>query len=228
MVSEAGPAIRWDTFDREAHLHRVRQREEEILRPEGRARIDARAKAVLNPANADRTRLVNEAIGAASRAKAIVWLHRAADRLSQAVAREVACRRGCDACCHQDVVVSQAEAELIGRAIGRRPAATPAGAVSVGRDLNDPPLMPVRHTGQPCPFLAAGECRIFRHRPLVCRLHANFDQDALLCQIVPGESISVPYVDASIEKAVYHGKVAGGGLVADIRDWFPAGKQEDR
>lgn len=220
MASKAGTAIRWDTSDRAAHLHRVRQREGEILGPEGRARIDGRARAVLAPANADRMRLVNEAIGAPTRAKAIVWLHRAADRLSQAVAREVACRRGCDACCHQDVVVSQAEAELIGRAIGRRPAAAPPGAVSVGRDLHEPPPMAARHTGQPCTFLDAGECGIFRHRPLVCRLHANFDEDALLCHIVPGESISVPYVDTSIEKAVYHVSVAAGGLVADIRDWF--------
>lgn len=217
-----------DPKGRAEHLRRVREREAVILSPQGGAGIDARAKAVLRPAEADRRRLVNEAIRATSRVKAIVWLHRAADRLGQAVAHEVACRRGCDACCHQDVMVSQAEADLIGRAIGRRPVTTPAGAVAVGRDMMEPPVVPVLHSGRPCTFLKGGECSIFRNRPLMCRLHANFDHDALLCQIVPGESISVPYVDTSIEKLVYHGKVAAGGLVADIRDWFPPGQQEER
>lgn len=113
---------------------------------------------------------------------------------------------------------------MIGRAIGRKPVAAPADALAVGRDVKDPPVVPIRHSGKPCTFLSAGECSIFRHRPLVCRLHANFDHDALLCQIVPGESISVPYVDATVEKAVYHRKVAAGGLVADLRDWFPTVK----
>lgn len=211
----------WDSADRAAHLARVRQRETDVLGPSGRETLDARAKAVLQPANGDRLRLVNEALAAPSRAKAIVWLHRAADRLGMAVAPEVACRRGCSACCHQDVLVSDAEAALIGRAIGRKPVAEPAGAVVVGRDLQDAPVVPIRHSGEPCTFLQDDQCSIFRNRPLMCRLHANFDRDALLCQIVPGESISAPYVDASIEKAVYHGKVTAGGLVADLRDWFP-------
>lgn len=215
-----------DTEDRDSHLRRVRQREAEVLSAVGRARIDMRAKEVLRPANDDRTRLVNEAIAAPSRAKAIVWLHRAADRLGQAVAPEVACRRGCDACCHQDVLVSHAEAELIGRAIGRRPVTSPAGGVAVGHDVKNPAEVPIRYSGRPCTFLKGSECSIFRHRPLMCRLHANFDHDALLCQIVSGETIFVPYVDTTIEKAVYHRKVATGGLVADLRDWFPVGVLE--
>lgn len=226
MDSESNPMTRWNTSDLDAHMHRVRQRGAQILSAEGLEHINARAKEVLQPANADRTRLVNEAITASSRSKAIVWLHRAADRLGKAVAPEVACRRGCDACCHQDVLVSKAEAELIGRAIGRQPVAAPAGGVAVGSDVKDPPVVPIRHSGRPCTFLIGGECSIFRHRPLMCRLHANFDHDALLCQIVPGESIPVPYVDATIEKAVYHAKVAAGGLVADLRDWFPVGALE--
>ncbi|WP_306555198.1 YkgJ family cysteine cluster protein [Acidovorax sp.] len=213
---------------RAEHLRRVRERESVILSPLGGAGIDARAMAVLRPAEADRRRLVSEALRAPSRAKAIVWLHKAADRLGNAVASEVACRRGCDACCHLDVLVSQAEAELIGRAIDRKPVAAPAGAVPVGRDLDQPPDVAVRHYGSPCPFLQSGACSIYRDRPLMCRLNASFDSDALLCQIVPGATISVPYVDASIEKAIYHAKVAAGGLVADLRDWFPAGKQEER
>ncbi|MBU2123024.1 MAG: YkgJ family cysteine cluster protein [Gammaproteobacteria bacterium] len=225
MVSEARCATEPHALgradDRAEHLRRVRVREAEVVSAEYRTRVDARALAVMTPANADRTRLVNMAVQAPSRAKTILWLYKAADRLGQAVASEVACRRGCDACCHQDVLVTKAEAEQIGRAIGRTPVEAPGAAVQVGHDLLDPPEVGVRHYGRPCTFLRSGECSIFRDRPLMCRLHANFDRDNLLCQIIPGETIAVPFVDASIEKAVYHAKVAAGGMVADIRDWFP-------
>lgn len=205
-----------------AHMQRVREREAEVLSATYRASVDERALAVLSPANTDRTRLVNMALQAPSRAKTILWLRKAADRLAQAVEQEVACHRGCDACCHLDVMVTKAEAETIGRSIGRKPVESAPSAMHVGTDLNAPPEYPVRYLGTPCTFLSNHECSIHADRPLMCRLHANFDRDNLLCQIVPGETISVPYVDTSIEKAVYHAKVAAGGMVADIRDWFPA------
>ncbi|CAN7621834.1 YkgJ family cysteine cluster protein [Acidovorax delafieldii] len=222
MASEDAPTLGLRRDDRAAHMQRVREREEEILSAEYRASVDERALAVLLPANPDRTRLVNMALQAPTRTKSITWLRKAADRLSQAVGNEVACRRGCDACCYLDVAVSKAEAESIGRAIGRKPVESPATAIAVSSDLNEPHEYPNRHLGKPCTFLRDSECSIHADRPLVCRLHANFDRDNLLCQIVPGETISVPYVDTSIEKAVYHAKVAAGGMVADIRDWFPA------
>ena len=48
----------WSSADRAAHLARVRERETDVLGPSGRETLDARAKAVLQPANGDRLRLV--------------------------------------------------------------------------------------------------------------------------------------------------------------------------
>ncbi|XJC74040.1 hypothetical protein ACHFCA_26475 [Delftia tsuruhatensis] len=57
----------WSSADRAAHLARVRERETDVLGPSGRETLDARAKAVLQPANGDRLRLVNEALTALAR-----------------------------------------------------------------------------------------------------------------------------------------------------------------
>lgn len=218
------PTPAWaEGFDRDAHMQRVRQREAEVLSEDGLAQIQERAHTALAAAERDRRRLIHQALTAPTRSKAIVWLRNAADRLGVAVAKEVACRRGCSWCCHTSVIVAQSEARLIGRAIGSAPVESPSGAVAVGDDVMRPPSLPDRYKGTPCTFLRGGECSIFAHRPLACRLNASFDRDALLCQVVPGETISVPFVDASLEKAVYHQRVALGELAADVRDWFPAG-----
>ncbi len=78
-----------------------------------------------------------------------------------------------------------------------------------------------RFDGIPCTFLMGNQCSIWSERPVMCRLQASFDRDALLCTIVPDEQIQVPYLDASPEKALYLAKVGVGMLLADIRDWFP-------
>ncbi|MEP6687129.1 MAG: YkgJ family cysteine cluster protein [Gemmatimonadales bacterium] len=105
----------------------------------------------------------------------------------------VPCRQGCTACCHGPFDISVADAELIGEALDRLPAAERARVTDRARTLLarmrdlEPewsPPYPVEALGEdrfdrltdslaaePCPLLdAAGRCAIYADRPLVCRM----------------------------------------------------------
>lgn len=208
------------------HMMKVREREADLNSEEGAALIQERAKAALKVVQAPRARLIDQALHARSRTKSVQWLRRVTDVVGVAVADSVACRRGCSACCHQGVLMSQAEASYIGKKIGLTPEVEPVNAQCFPTEIAamiDVDLR--RYSGVPCTFLREGECTIWNERPIMCRLLANFDRDSLLCEIVPGEDISVPYLDTRPEKGAYVMAVAAGMLVADIRAWFPAGRK---
>jgi hypothetical protein len=85
-------------------------------------------------------------------------------RLRGRVEREgaLACRAGCDACCHQRVAVLPAEADAIARHVRTR---------DPGRVAR---LTAPRGERDPCPFLDDGACTIYAVRPLRCRgLHSR-------------------------------------------------------
>jgi len=134
----------------------------------------------------------------------------------------VACRAGCDRCCHLRVVMHQAEAEALGRSIGVEPRTLPpdyrmAAKESYGADT-------------PCSFLREGTCTIYADRPFVCRDHVNLDEDALLCSFENLElarngdprAVDIPILDAGVLQQVYE-QLGAGGIVGDIRDFFPDG-----
>ncbi len=118
------------------------------------------------------------------------WFERAA----AAHAADVRCGRGCDACCHGLFDVSPLDAALIAegvRAAGAETraalAASAAQALATVAELAPQWRTPWRIgdlgverfdalcdalPDAPCPALDdAGACRIYAHRPLVCRLH---------------------------------------------------------
>lgn len=139
--------------------------------------------------------------------KRVFWLQRAAETLAEGYGPGSACGAGCDACCHIPVSISQVEAGVIGRVIGR--AVTPPGA-----HAQQPPL------GTACTFLVGGRCAIYVHRPAVCRTHLNLDRDNLLCQLVEDGSIPVPYLDAT-DVVFASVEIARSVPWADVRQWFP-------
>lgn len=155
--------------------------------------------------------LLTQSRNAGTRAKRVLWLKRAADTFSAAVAPHAACKKGCSHCCHIALKLTEAEAIEIGKAIGVRPAS----------DAADRPGRAVEN--EPCPFLRNEECSIYENRPIVCRAHFNMDADDLLCQILPGGAVPVPYMD---NRAILLGALLVGGAsprIADVRDWFPSG-----
>jgi Fe-S-cluster containining protein len=111
----------------------------------------------------------------------------------RAVPVAVPCRGGCTACCHGPFDITVADAELVGDAVSRLPAAErdavrrratalleqirtiepgwerPYDVAAIGEDRFD--QLTDALASEPCPLLDnAGRCRIYADRPLVCRL----------------------------------------------------------
>ena len=151
------------------------------------AEATARANTALAPAETTQNvlRLLDVAVRAPTRKKAVMWLHRASDVAHSAYGPHSACHSGCSHCCHIPVTVSATEAAFIGRAIGRTP-------------LPLSEHVPVEIDGyqSPCPLLVENKCTAYQWRPSVCRTHMNMDRDELLCRLVDGQAIPVPYFDA--------------------------------
>ena len=79
----------------------------------------------------------------------------------------------------------------------------------------------------PCPFLQQGECSIYEHRPLTCRMHMNFDRDNYWCLHEnwqkPDAEIPRPTIQPLID--AYHMTISQvAPIMGDIRDFFPNGK----
>ena len=132
-----------------------------------------------------------------------------------------ACRSGCSNCCHQRVMLSQTEADLIGKNIARP-------AVQLQRDYKMPDVDSYNQL-TPCTFLVDGACSIYNSRPLMCRHFVNLDVDNLLCSFENWELgkskhpdyLEVPTVKSGPILATYQ-KISAADLYGDIRDFFPA------
>lgn len=88
----------------------------------------------------------------------------------QPAARGLACRRGCDPCCHQDISVHAIEVFAMARALRGR--------------LTVPPAV-----GRACPLLGpARECTIHADRPLACRMFVSTDARACAAAFAAGQA----------------------------------------
>lgn len=147
-------------------------------------------------------------------------IYRLLDDASRLAEPFVACRRGCSACCHMNVVVSSLEAERLAAVSGRTMA---------------PVVRPTEHndakfSGVPCPFLVNDECSVYEARPFACRNHRNFDSDSYWCQPERSFAEGMPMLRFEGARAAYTKVVLNtklGGL-ADIRDFFPAANATPR
>lgn len=187
------------------------------LPPEIAERVDgmheraARRMRTVSPEVKQRAmQLLQAGLQAGTAAKRVIWLQRAADAIGHGYAGVSACRTGCSHCCLIPVKISEVEARVIGKALGRSP-------VSVNSHSPAPKV----GDWTPCSFLRDGKCSIYTHRPAVCRSHLNLDVDDLLCRPLPGVSVPVPYLDVA-PHVVASIEIAGRLPWADIRQWFPA------
>lgn len=204
----------------------VRARWQELENTPGlQQRVDA-----LAVDNRLRAEFTNTALAAHSNRGKVFWLREATDLVGKAAAPHAACRRGCSDCCHIGVTVNKAEAEVIGREIGRRPAKPPRDRLLMEADVTEGRFDKQRkwqqdaYFGVPCTFLAKdGACSIYEHRPLICRMQINLDVDNLLCKLVPeGHGpVRVPYVNMTDAQSHYVMAFGTSAPMADIRDWFP-------
>lgn len=142
-------------------------------------------------------------------------LYALTDALAAHMPGVAACRRGCSHCCHIAVGMLQGEAEVLGRAIGVKPAKVKPVGSFAGFDYG---------YHNPCVFLRDGECSIYEHRPLACRAQFNMDADELLCELYPPDVADVPFWNnqplqrLSFQISYQFGKA---DTMQDIRAFFP-------
>ena len=143
---------------------------------------------------------------------------RTADQIFGYAGKYAACARGCGHCCHVHVPIADFEAAYIAHHVGIK-------ALPLKQSKHHDRM---EYSGEtPCPFLKNEECSIYEHRPLTCRMHLNFDIDNYWClhenwndadAAIPRPNIN-PLMDA------YHQLASKTQpVVADIRDYFPYGK----
>jgi hypothetical protein len=134
-------------------------------------------------------------------------------------APDVACKRGCNHCCHTQVLVTTEEARVIGQRIGRKPERVAAP----GRTRADIDKFDFGYHN-PCTFLIGGECSIYENRPLPCRTQYSLDVDALMCELTPHESKPVLYLNPHPFLMAFLQMLGVPHVVpvlGDIRDFFP-------
>lgn len=126
----------------------------------------------------------------------------------------VACKQGCDSCCHMKVELTNVEAERIAKATGI--AAQPLRSSTSNSDE--------KFVGIPCPFLKDHKCSIYDDRPLTCRGHASFDSDSYWCATERMLAVTLPMVSIGEALAVnrHIAQTTVHPVIADIREFFPS------
>lgn len=137
----------------------------------------------------------------------------AADKMVEALTPYTACKNKCSYCCNIAATLTETEAEILGRHIGRKPKVL---TKRVDILANIP-----KYSGVPCPFLEKGRCSVYEVRPLACRIHFNLADSPYFCNTaIPADQSLVPQLNnTEIDRAHFEG--FGKEVWADIRDFFP-------
>lgn len=216
----------------QAHMQRVQERLTQLDSPHGQEEIQARADRVNDALPASgRNNLISQAFKATTNAKRLFWLRREAELVSQAAKPHSPCSSGCSHCCHINVLVAESEAKVIAKELGIKLCEPdPANIMVTGDYTSEEGLARferekatrnMSHFGAACPFLKNHQCAIYASRPMACRQQINMDTDNLLCQLVEGANIPVPYLNQQLAMAAQLLLWGQSARLADIRDWFP-------
>jgi uncharacterized protein len=113
-----------------------------------------------------------------------------------------------------NVTITELEAKAIAKATRRSPV-----------HLKEPhPHELGEFSGVPCPFLKDSICSIYADRPYACRKHVSFHPSDFWCRPERSHTKELPLVRFSgLENAFFElSTLRDGGIVADIRDFFPS------
>lgn len=145
-----------------------------------------------------------------------------ASEFSEFINTQTVCNNGCNHCCYQAVSVSNWEADIIGRHLGR----------TAKRVMDDPLTYALRSGGQekyagmPCSMLTPeGKCGIYEVRPMACRLHHSLELSEAKCVIGTNNVVGMFNV-FDIHHALFNAAPFKG--VADIREYFPPLKESSQ
>lgn len=154
-------------------------------------------------------------------------LYRAcAELLSELIAHapardQVACSKGCNFCCHQKVLVSRVEAEVIAAELRRRGEAVVEAVqrlltVRARQSAGFATAAEHWRSRLPCAFLDQdGGCGVHAVRPLVCRGYQSLSRDACQEKYVDDEAPRPP-----IDR---YGHFAGNAVLRGLRDALAVG-----
>lgn len=166
-------------------------------------------------------RIVNENASVRSRRGKLLKLM---DRFNDALAPFVACRRGCNHCCHISVLITSGEAEMLAAASGRRmvPQRVRTTAEILRSDVKaEQDNQVAKWQGVPCPFLKNGECSVYDSRPSPCRVHHSLDETPAQCDLNVPEGSVPSYAGERVLQMSLVWLTAETDAIADIREFFP-------
>lgn len=153
---------------------------------------------------------------------AFAGFDRAYESAPAAARAAVACRAGCDTCCHERVATQAHEVLIVATFIQRHFSPAELEAVIARAAVHraafaarDPAATAPPRT--PCVLLRAGECSVYAARPEACRAHHSHDAEACRTNLAQGNEaldVRVPGVrgrmfavmlglDQAIEEAGY-------------------------
>ena len=141
-------------------------------------------------------------------AKKLERLYSFMNELYSHILKYTPCRKGCNACCHYKVSVSDIEIAHIEAHTKKR--------------RNKKFLPKSEFHGTPCPFLHQGSCSIYEARPLVCRRHVTLTSTSYWCDPKVSFDKSFPMIQiSSVDEAFEHiRKTSNSVETYDIRQVF--------
>jgi Fe-S-cluster containining protein len=124
------------------------------------------------------------------------------------------CKKGCSACCHTQVSVTDDEAEVLVQKLN--------AGLKIDQELLDlqfktgddsSAFFNLKYTDRRCIFLDdSGSCQVYEHRPAVCRTNAvigNAEQCDTSESVKPIRLVKTPKADMVIYAAFLHSKKSG-------------------
>ena len=117
----------------------------------------------------------------------------------------VACRRGCDHCCHSVVSATPPEVFRIAAAL-RSNAATlselaPDAVAARCRDKRGDAIADMMAQKRPCPLLLDGACGVYAVRPLSCRQLLSRSVELCIASMHHGKDVQ-PFVSPALDRGV--------------------------
>nr|WP_295899544.1 YkgJ family cysteine cluster protein [uncultured Bdellovibrio sp.] len=127
------------------------------------------------------------------------------NEIAQGANIEASCKKGCSACCHMEVEITNYEAEILGHLVRSGHSIERSRLQQQSkRTLQDPIWREgVRNLSNRCVFLnSEGACSIYENRPVMCRRH-SVTSPAKNCETSDGKIVIryFPKVDLLISAA---------------------------
>jgi uncharacterized protein len=124
------------------------------------------------------------------------------------VGRFTPCKKGCTACCHYPISITELEILFIEKSTGVR-------RLKEKQEI-------AQYHGFLCPFLKNNACSIYNHRPFVCRRHVSLTKTAYWCDPSRSNTGTFPLLAFSEVDRVFNLLVSGSKSASsyDIRQVF--------